>query len=84
MCLAVVLLLAAAATAPSQATWADDPVPPDPVACSPGNPDCATYGNQNDCEPGFTNKCFNSNPACGCRWVPQYVLKCLCQNITGG
>jgi hypothetical protein len=78
-----VLLTLALLTAPSaRADEGEDGF----TKCSPGNPECAVYLTQGDCEPGFNNKCNNSHQACGCRWRPVSagVNKCICQNVTGG
>ena len=59
------------------------PCAANPPNCGTGNPDCDTYKVPGDCEPGFNNKCFESNVACACRWrlLHTYppVNKCVCQ-----
>jgi hypothetical protein len=54
--------------------------------CGPGTKgECNQHTAQEDCEPGFNVKCFNSNKNCSCRWRPiEGVYSCVCQNITGG
>lgn len=60
--------------------------------CKYGNPDCLIYTTKDDCYPYFSNKCFNSNPNCACRWAPKIgqdpgnpsAWFCYCSNITGG
>lgn len=63
---------------------------PAPITnCGPGNPDCAVYVTENDCEPGgvHSNACYSSNPNCKCKWViivePFFHEECKCQNVTG-